>query len=128
MFLSLSLTSIHDKQKQFLEALTLVSGRNPQTPVLLSPALLIQELHNIQNHIVGTDTDLPLHVSTNTLPYFYQIATTRSRIVTSYVYIRCNNMPVVEKTIQGTGIINRLPDQNTSSFHQGSYRIFKWPP
>lgn len=87
LFTVLTLNSFHDKQKQFLEALALGNNPRSQTPIILPPALLIRELANIQNHITGRNLDLPLTVDKDTIQYFYQITTTRTRIIDDQLII-----------------------------------------
>lgn len=75
------LTSFHNKQKQFLEAVAVGSNHQSQTHLILPPALLMRELYNIKNQITGRELDLPLSIHKDTIQYFYQISSTRSRIL-----------------------------------------------
>lgn len=73
--------------RQFLEALSLSIAGTSQTITILPPALLLRELHNIRQHITGQELDLPFHVSTDTIHYFYKIASTRSRIMDNQLIV-----------------------------------------
>lgn len=81
MFISLKLTSFHHKQQEFLKALSLGSKQDSQTPILLPPAMLIRELNNIKYHVAERELLLPLPVNKETIPIYYKIASTRSRIL-----------------------------------------------
>lgn len=112
-FISLTLTSFHETQRQFLEALALGSNRHTQAPIVLPPALLLRELNNIKAHITGQDLDLPLPISKDTIPNFYQIASTTSRILNGQLLISMS-IPIVSlqeyELIKLTSFPHKIPN------------------
>lgn len=94
MFISLTLTAFHDKQKQFLEALSLGPKGPSHTPIILPPALFMHELEKIREIISGKELDLPLPINKDTIAYFYQISTTRSRILGDQLLVSMS-IPIV---------------------------------
>ncbi len=86
-FVLTSLTTFHNRQKQFLEAITFGSSSVAATPILLPPALFIEELLFIQNKISGEALRLPLQVTRENIANYYQMAFTRSRIVNDQLLV-----------------------------------------
>lgn len=93
-FISLSITAFHEKQKRFLEALSIGVHGGSHTPMILPPAVFLQELTKIRNAFAGKDLDLPLPIDKDTLTSFYQIADTRSRIVDEQLIVQMS-IPIV---------------------------------
>lgn len=86
-FISLSLTAFHNKQKQFLEAIAFGSKASTTNPIILPPAILIDELKFIKQTIAVEKLDLPLPIIKENLAYYYQIASTRSRIINDQLLV-----------------------------------------
>lgn len=76
---SLILTQFRDRQKQFLDTVS-ITHKNPSNPNIIPPKVLFEELINIKNAISSLELDLPFSVSRESLSLFYQIATPRARI------------------------------------------------
>lgn len=87
MFISLAMTSFHSRQKQFLEAITFGSKASSATPIIIPPATFTVELAFIRQQIAGAELDLPLSIDKENMAYFYQIASTRSRIVNDQLLV-----------------------------------------
>lgn len=111
-FFSSSLNWFHNQQRQFLEAITLGVESVSATPIVLPPAQFLDELRYIQTQLVGTEMDLPLPVARENIAAFYQIATTRSRIIDDQLLVAMS-LPLISTTqyslIKITSIPSRTP-------------------
>lgn len=76
---SLILTQYFDRQKQFLDIVSL-THKNPSNPNIIPPKVLFEELIKIKGAISSLELDLPFSISRETLSLFYQIATPRTHI------------------------------------------------
>lgn len=79
MFVMLLITSFKEKQMKFLEALSL-GTKGGNSPIIIPPNVFYRELSAIRNALSGRAIDLPLTLSKETLPLFYQIASPRSSL------------------------------------------------
>lgn len=111
MFISLSITSFHNKQKQFLEAIAFGSKISSATPIIIPPATFMEELTLIQQKITGFE--LPLPVDKEHIVHYYQIASTRSRIIKDQLLVSMS-IPLVGlqqyDLIKLTSFPNKLPN------------------
>ncbi|KAG4070246.1 hypothetical protein HA402_009376 [Bradysia odoriphaga] len=98
-FISLSITTFHEKQRKFLEALVVGSQSHSQTPMILPPGVLIQELKNIKEKL-NKNSDLPLPINQDTISNFYQIAVSRSRIINDQLIVQMSIPLVLTKTYE----------------------------
>lgn len=93
-YISLALSSFHEKQKRFIDALSVGSQGHSYTPIIIPPEILIKELKAIKTIIAGKELDMPLEIDNNAITFFYQIATTRSRIVDDQLIVQMS-VPIV---------------------------------
>lgn len=81
-FITLLLISFQNKQKQFLQALS-VGTRDANSPIIIPPYVFLHELDKIRNILSGKPIDLPFSLDTESLPLFYRIAAPQARIINS---------------------------------------------
>lgn len=94
-FLTLLIISFQTKQRNFLEALTLGTKGNTNSPFLMSPEDFIMELNRIGEAIAFKKFHLPLPINRDTISQYYQLSTPRSRIVNQQLIITMS-IPLVD--------------------------------
>lgn len=111
-FVSLSISRYFNRQKQFLEAITFGSSAISATPIILPPSLLLEELDYVQSQISGKELTLPLPISKEYVANYYQLATTRSRIVHDQLIVAMS-IPLISlrkySIIKATSLPTLLP-------------------
>lgn len=117
IFISLSLESYHNKQRQFLEAITFGSTSVAATPIILPPALFIDELTFVQTQISGTNLALPLPITKDFIATYYQMASTRSRIINDQLLVSMS-IPLIDLTPYQLIKVTSLPSQLASDLYQ----------
>lgn len=93
-FVVTSLTTYHNRQKQFLEAITFGSSSVAATPIILPPATFMDELEFIRNKISGQALRLPLQITRENVATYYQMACTRSRIINDQLIVSMLSMSI----------------------------------
>ncbi|KAG4074170.1 hypothetical protein HA402_000614 [Bradysia odoriphaga] len=111
-FVSLSLNLYHTKQRQFLEAITFGSTTVAATPIILPPSSFLDELIYIQQQISGNSLTLPLPTTKDFIANYYQLASTRSRIIDDQLLVSMS-IPLIDlkqyQLIKVTSLPNKLP-------------------
>ncbi len=79
--ISLAITTFFHNQRRLLEAMSVGNKQSTTTPIILPPATLMDELEYIKTHLSGQGLELPLPIDKPSMVNFYNIATTRSRII-----------------------------------------------
>lgn len=116
-FAPLSIQSYYHKNKLFLEALSIGSKSAPNTPIILPPELFLNELIFIQNQISGKELALPMPVSHDNLAAYYQIATTRSRVMNDQVLLSLS-IPLLNLKEYQLFKVTSLPTPTQSGIYQ----------
>lgn len=86
-FIGLTITSFQEKQRKFLEALSIGTHNQRHAPMILTQQILMHELKIIKDKINGQELDLPLTIDKDTINYFYQMADTKSTIVNTQLIV-----------------------------------------
>lgn len=116
-FASLSLDLYYKKQKPFSDAITFGSPSVSITPIILPPALFLDELNFVPRNISGTNLALPLPVLKEYMATYYQIASTRSRIIEDQLILSMS-IPMITLTDYQLLKVTSLPRRLPSALYQ----------
>lgn len=101
------LLSFRDKQKHFLQAMSL-GTRGGNSPIIIPPEVLYKELQKIRTRFSGKSIDLPFVLSKDTISLFYQISSPRARIINNQLMIALQ-IPLTESEIYQLYKVSSFP-------------------
>lgn len=93
-YLILILQQFLKSQKLFLKSLTVSQVRSSNSPYLISPEILANELKNIKAKVLPMNYALPFEIENENLALFYQMSVIYSQIINGNLYIKYS-LPLV---------------------------------
>lgn len=87
-FVILVFQQFYKNQKLFLKSLTVTQIGSSNSPYLITPKALFEELVKIQGKIIQRQITLPFEVKNENLGKFYQLSTIYSEIINGFLYIK----------------------------------------
>lgn len=117
-YTSFVITGFWEKQRYFFDAITTKSSSFQ----LIPPRIFMSELERVNQLVARQELQLPLPLTVENLPKFYQMTTTEGRIIDNNLVIRMS-IPLVEaKTFQLYRAIS-LPYRNNENSETFSYIV-----
>lgn len=111
-FIILLLISFQEKQKRFLQALS-IGTKGGNSPIIIPPEVLYAELEHIRTALASQPADLPIALTKDILHLFYQIASHKSRLMNNQLIISMT-IPLTEmgeyNLYKVTSFPHRLPN------------------
>lgn len=87
-FVILVFQQFYKSQKLFLKSLTVTQVGGSNSPYLIPPKILLEELKKIQDQIIQQQITLPFEAKNENLGKFYQLSTIYSEIINGFLYIK----------------------------------------
>lgn len=115
-FIILLLMSFQQKQTKFLQALSL-GTKGGNSPAIIPPAIFYKELNAIRGALSGKSVDLPIALSRETLPLFYQIASPRSTLLHNQLIIALT-IPLTDMELYNLYKVTSFPNRINDDLFQ----------
>lgn len=115
-FITLLLMSFQNKQRNFLQALA-IGTRNANSPIIIPPQVLMEELDQIRTILSGKSVDLPFQLNRDTLPLFYHIASPQARIIDNQLIIMLT-IPLIDTKEYHLYKVTSFPNHLYDNFYQ----------
>lgn len=115
------ISSFWKKQQYFFDTIT-TKSRNFQ---LIPPKMFMNELERVEKAVKSQGLHLPLALTTENLPKFYQMASTEGRIVDNHLVLRIS-VPLVEMRNFVLYKVISVPRRNENNATDGNDETFSY--